>query len=41
MASSRSSVHPLLGLEYEPHSTVARGFGTRVSEAYRLDVICW
>jgi hypothetical protein len=27
MASSRSSVQPLFGLEYEPHSTVARGFG--------------
>jgi hypothetical protein len=39
MASSRSSVQPLFGLEYEPHSTVARGFGTRVRDAYRLPII--
>jgi hypothetical protein len=39
MASSRSSVQPLSGWEYEPHSTVARGFGVRESEAYRPAVI--
>src|ERR1700733_9291142 len=31
IASPRSSVQPRLGLEYEPHSTVARGLGVRVS----------
>src|SRR5256885_5637015 len=35
-ASSRSSEQPRLGLECEPHSTVARGFGVRVSDAYLL-----
>src|SRR6266498_13825 len=32
-ASPRSSEQPLLGLEYEPHSTSARGWGVRDSEA--------
>ncbi len=39
IASSRSSVQPLLGLEYEPHSTIARGLGVRDSEAYGLAII--
>lgn len=39
MASWRSSVQPLLGLEYEPHSTLARGAATRDSEAYELPII--
>lgn len=39
MASSRSSVQPMLGLEYEPHSTTDRGFGVRLSEAYLLACI--
>ena len=39
IASSRSSVQPLLGLEYEPHSTIARGLAVRDSEAYRLAII--
>ncbi|MFD0581490.1 hypothetical protein [Dactylosporangium darangshiense] len=40
IASSRSSVQPLFGLEYEPHSTVARGFGVRLSDAY-FEPIIW
>src|ERR1700759_1667716 len=39
IASSRSSVQPRFGLEYEPHSTVALGFGTLVSDAYELAII--
>ncbi|GAB7039671.1 hypothetical protein JCM9533A_35210 [Catenuloplanes niger JCM 9533] len=39
IASSRSSVHPWFGRECDPHSTVARGFGVRSSDAYRLDII--
>src|SRR6266540_2807349 len=39
MASSRSSVQPLFGFEYGPHSTVARGLGVRDSEAYLLPII--
>src|SRR5690349_19933783 len=39
IASSRSSVQPLLGLEYDPHSTTARGAGVREREAYRLPII--
>src|SRR6266545_814587 len=35
-ASVRSSEHPLSGLEYEPHSTVARGLAVRASDAYGL-----
>src|SRR5881275_316207 len=36
IASSRSSVQPWFGFEYEPHSTTARGFGVRESDAYEL-----
>ena len=39
IASSRSSVHPMFGLENDPHSTTARGAGTRDREAYRLPII--
>src|SRR5256886_5894698 len=35
-ASVRSSLQPKLGLEWEPHSTFARGFGVRDSDAYWL-----
>src|SRR6266542_2050162 len=35
-ASVRSSEQPLSGLEYEPHSTVARGRAVREREAYWL-----
>ena len=33
MASSRSSEQPWSGLEYEPHSTTARGAGPRLYAA--------
>src|SRR4051812_46034217 len=36
IASSRSSVQPLFGFEYGPHSTFDRGLGVRESEAYEL-----
>ena len=39
IASSRSSVQPRFGLEKEPHSTTARGFAVRVSDAYELAFI--
>src|SRR3954462_10970687 len=39
MASSRSSVHPLFGWLYAPHSTVARGLGVRDRDAYELAFI--
>src|SRR4051812_15386700 len=35
-ASDRSSLQPRLGLEREPHATVALGFGVQDSEAYGL-----
>jgi len=38
IASSRPSVQPLLGLEYEPHSTIARGLADRDREAYLLPI---
>src|SRR5687767_10950348 len=37
-ASSRSSVQPLLGFEYAPHSTIARGAGLRESEASECEL---